>query len=71
MAAAAIIEVANFIEVQVPNLFYNYFGTLLDLLQGDLTSFLASERPFRPRSGQGATKSREVPRHIKSDERLV
>ena len=56
MVAAAIIEVANFIEVQVPNLFYNYFGTLVDLLQGDLTSFLASEATFyaakRPRSDE-------------------
>ena len=54
-----LIEVANVIEVKVPNLFYNYFGTLVDLLQVDPKSFLASDANFtaakRPRSDKVAT----------------
>ena len=54
-----LIEVANFIEVKVPNLFHNYFGTLVDLLQVDPKSFLASDASFtaakRPRSDKVAT----------------
>ena len=54
-----LIEVANVIEVKVPNLFYNYFGTLVDLLQVDPKSFLASDASFtaakRPRSDKVAT----------------
>ena len=42
-----------------------------DLLQVDRTSFLASRASFLGReAAKRATKSREVPRHIKSDEGL-